>query len=48
MHEMLKAAFSDNVMGRTQTTEWFLDSSMRKLWLKIVSIQVVCLQVAPT
>jgi hypothetical protein len=23
MHEMLKTAFSDNGMGRTQTFEWF-------------------------
>jgi hypothetical protein len=48
MHEMLKTAFSDNGMGRTQTFEWFSRFKRGQDWLKIVSIQIVPPQAAQT
>jgi hypothetical protein len=41
MHEMLKTAFDDNAMRRTQTFECSLKSNVGKLWLKILTIQVI-------
>jgi hypothetical protein len=46
MYEMLKTAFGDNVMGGTQTFEWFSGFKHGELRPKIVSVQVVPPQVA--
>jgi hypothetical protein len=44
---MLKIAFGDDAKGRTQL-RGFLNSNVRKIWLKISSLKIICPQVVQT
>jgi hypothetical protein len=47
-HEMIKTAFGDNAMGRTQTFEWFSRFKRRETSVEILRVQVVPRPVAQT